>query len=474
MAKLSLSNLTSISPVDGRYGDKTAFLRPLLSEYGLIHHRVQVELTWLTTLLKARIFPDVPALTQTIEQSLEAIPRQFDLTQAQEIKHIEARTNHDVKAVEYFLAEHFRQNPELTKLIPLLHFACTSEDINNLAWALILKQTRNTILLPAYQCSLDKLVALAESYADIPMLARTHGQAATPTTLGKELANPAARLHTQMTILKNIKITGKFNGAVGNFNAHTIAFPDVDWPALSQQMLASLHISNLPYTTQIEPHDYIAELLHASNRINTVLIDLCRDLWAYVSLGYFCQRAVETEIGSSTMPHKINPIDFENAEGNFGIANGLAKHLAEKLPISRWQRDLSDSTVLRSLGTVFAHNIIALDALNKGLDKLNVSEKTIADDLNEHWEVLGEAVQIMLRKYGCTDAYEQLKALTRGKTNIDAVSMRNFIQTLDLPQTEKDKLLTLSPRDYTGLAQKLAKDIGNYLHKRPPSTPDDQ
>ena len=465
MDTLPLSQLTAVSAIDGRYGEKTATLRALFSEYGLFRQRVRVEIVWLNVLLDLKIFHEVANITLQKRQLLMQLAETFNLEQAQQIKQIEAKTNHDVKAVEYFIADYCQQHSDLQPLIPLLHFACTSEDINNLSWALILKQARDTELLKKYQIILHKLTELAQRYASTPMLAKTHGQSASPTTVGKEFANVAHRLHGQMKTIERVKVNGKFNGAVGNFNAHTVAFPDTDWPAAGKTMVESLGLEYSPYTTQIEPHDYIAELLHAMIRTNTVLIDLSRDVWAYISLGYFGQRAVQSEVGSSTMPHKINPIQFENAEGNFCIANSLANGFAEKLPISRWQRDLSDSTVLRSLGSIFAHTIIALDALMAGLDKLELDEELVLSDLDQHWEILAEAVQIVLRKHGVADAYEQLKHLTRGKQEIDKDTMQAFIKNLDLPADERDRLLALSPQTYTGLAEQLTQELCQLIQK---------
>jgi adenylosuccinate lyase len=450
--------LTALSPVDGRYAGKVEPLRPIFSEFGLLHRRVLVEVRWLLMLADEAAIAELAAPDAASRRRLMTLADAFSLQDAERIKAIERTTNHDVKAVEYFIKERIGDHPELAKATEFVHFACTSEDINNLAYALMLRDARETVLLPA----LDKLIAtlrqMAHAFAAQPMLARTHGQTASPTTLGKEIANVVARLQRQRAQIAAVSISGKVNGAVGNYNAHVVAYPDVDWPALSRRFVESLGLAWNAYTTQIEPHDGIAELGDAIRRANTVLIDFCRDIWGYVSLGYFRQELKAGEVGSSTMPHKVNPIDFENAEGNFGVANALFSHFSEKLPISRWQRDLTDSTVLRALGTAFGHTLIALDALSRGLSKLNADPGRLAADLDASWEVLAEAVQTVMRRYGLPEPYEQLKALTRGQ-GITRESMRTFIESLALPADVRRRLLELAPATYTGLAAQLAGSI---------------
>ena len=448
--------LTTLSPLDGRYQAKLAALQPIASEYGLIRYRLMVEIRWLMTLADMPEFTKLPSLDAAGRRFLENLIDQFDLSAAEQIKAIEQTTNHDVKAVEYYLHNKIRNNPQLTPFIPFIHFGCTSEDINNLAYGLMLTQIRAEILSPAMQAIIDQLILLAKEHAQLAMLARTHGQPASPTTLGKELANVIARLNRQFHTWQQLPVLGKFNGAVGNFNAHLVTAPEIDWPAVSQAFISSLGLTPNFFTTQIEPHDHLAELMQALMRFNTVLIDLNRDIWGYISLGYLGQKKVEHEIGSSTMPHKINPIDFENSEGNLGVANALAAHLAEKLPISRWQRDLTDSTVLRNLGTVAGYSLIAYQAALKGLQKLTVNSAQIQADLDQHWEVLAEAIQSVLRRHGVADAYEQLKSLTRGKT-IDKKMLYNFIEQLPLPAETKLQLQTLTPEQYTGYAAQLAQ-----------------
>ncbi len=457
------STLTALSPLDGRYATKVEALRPIFSEFGLMHRRVLIEVRWLLALADEKTVVEVSALSNPARQSLETLASNFSLQDAERIKAIESTTNHDVKAVEYFIKERIGQEKmeigaELAKAKEFVHFACTSEDINNLAYALMLRDARDSVLLPA----LDKLIAtlrqMAHALAAQPMLSRTHGQTASPTTLGKEIANVVARLQRQRKQIASVELSGKINGAVGNYNAHVIAYPEVDWPALSKRFVESLGLAWNPYTTQIEPHDGIAEISDAIRRVNTVLLDFCRDVWGYVSLGYFKQALKPGEVGSSTMPHKINPIDFENAEGNFGIANSLFVHFAEKLPISRWQRDLTDSTVLRALGTAYGHTQIALDSLLRGLAKLNPNPECLAADLDANWEVLAEAVQTVMRRYGLPEPYEQLKALTRGQ-GITRESMRAFIESLALPADAKKRLLALTPANYVGLAAELAGKI---------------
>ena len=455
---MSTFDLTALSPLDGRYQEKTAALRPLCSEYGLIRYRLRVELAWLRLLAATPEIGELPAFTPTALARLAAIENSFDEAGAARVKALEKATNHDVKALEYFIHEQFEGDAELTAARGFVHFACTSEDINNLAYALMLRDTRQTVLLPYLDGLIGALTELAHGAAKAPMLARTHGQPATPTTLGKELANVVARLRRQRGGIAAVQILGKFNGAVGNYNAHLAAYPGVDWPALAQRLVTELDLTFNPYTTQIEPHDWMAELFDALARCNTVLIDLCRDVWGYVSLGYFRQQVVAGEVGSSTMPHKVNPIDFENAEGNLGLANALLEHLARKLPISRFQRDLTDSTVLRNVGVSAGHTLLAWQSLQKGLSKLLVDTAALARDLDLAHEVLAEAIQTAMRRHGVENPYEQLKALTRGQA-IDAATLAAFIEGLPLPADEKIRLAALSPATYTGLAAHLAQDI---------------
>jgi adenylosuccinate lyase len=455
---MDLTSLTAVSPLDGRYAGKTAALRPVLSEFGLIRARVRVEIEWLLALAAEPGIAELPAFAPAQERALRAVADGFGLDDALAVKAIEARTNHDVKAVEYFLKQRLGRDAALAPALEFIHFACTSEDINNLAYALMLTQARADVMLPALDAVIARLEALAHAHADLAMLARTHGQTASPTTLGKEMANVVARLRRQRGQLAQVELLGKINGAVGNYNAHHIAYPQVDWPALARRLVESLGLTLNPFTTQIEPHDCIAELGDAQRRANTILIDLCRDVWGYISLGYFRQTVKAGEVGSSTMPHKVNPIDFENAEGNLGIANALLGHFSEKLPISRWQRDLTDSTVLRALGSAFGHTLIALDALGRGLDKLSVDPARLAADLDGAWEVLAEAVQTVMRRHGLPEPYEQLKAFTRGRA-IDARTLHEFIAGLDLPADERGRLLALTPAGYTGLAATLARSI---------------
>ncbi|HEX7113311.1 MAG TPA: adenylosuccinate lyase [Mizugakiibacter sp.] len=455
---MSQAALTALSPLDGRYAGKAEPLRPIFSEYGLMHRRVHVEIQWLLALAEHPAIVELPAFAAPARSALQAIADGFSVEHAARIKTIERETNHDVKAVEYFIKERIGADPALAKAREFVHFACTSEDINNLAYALMLHDARERVLLPALDAVIDRLRGLAHAHADLPMLSRTHGQTASPTTLGKELANVVARLQRQRRQLAAVEILGKINGAVGNYNAHAIAYPDVDWRELSRGFVEGLGLTWNPYTTQIEPHDCVAEFCDAMRRINTVLVDLARDVWGYISLGYFRQALKAGEVGSSTMPHKVNPIDFENAEGNLGLANALLGHFAEKLPISRWQRDLTDSTVLRALGTAFGHSLVALDSLQKGLGKLQVAPERLAADLDASWEVLAEAVQTVMRRYGLPNPYEQLKALTRGQ-GITREAMRGFIEGLELPADAKARLLALTPAGYTGLAADLARDI---------------
>ncbi|WP_295447040.1 adenylosuccinate lyase [uncultured Thiodictyon sp.] len=455
---LELSALTAVSPVDGRYGSKTADLRAIFSEYGLIRHRVLVEVRWLQALAREPQIAEVPALSGHAVNLLEGIAQHFQLEDAQRIKNIERTTNHDVKAVEYFLKERIAGNPELAAVSEFIHFACTSEDINNLAHALMIREGRGQVLLPQMDELIGAVRDLALHYADLPMLARTHGQPATPTTLGKEMANVCHRLRAQRERVAAVDLLGKINGAVGNYNAHLVAYPELDWQAFAQTFVQSLGLTWNPYTTQIEPHDYMAELFDATVRFNVVVLDFCRDLWGYISLGYFKQRTLAGEVGSSTMPHKVNPIDFENAEGNLGIANAILEHLAGKLPISRWQRDLTDSTVLRNLGVGLAHTSIALQSALKGIAKLDADPARLAADLDANWEVLAEPIQTVMRRYGVDQPYERLKELTRGR-RIGAEALATFIDGLEIPVAAKAQLRTLTPASYIGNAAAQARAI---------------
>ena len=455
---MQLDSLTALSPLDGRYAAKVDALRPIFSEYGLMHRRVAVEIAWLIALSDEPGIAELPPFPAAARATLQKIPDGFSVADAQRIKDIEATTNHDVKAVEYFIKERIGDEAALKQAKEFVHFACTSEDINNLSYALMLRDARDAVLLPEADKTIAKLRDLAHANAGLPMLSRTHGQTASPTTLGKEMANVAARLQRQRAQLAAIGIPGKTNGAVGNFNAHAIAYPEIDWRAFSKRFVESLGLQWQPYTTQIEPHDGVAELCDAQRRIDTILIDLARDVWGYISLGYFRQKLKAGEVGSSTMPHKVNPIDFENAEGNFGVANALLGHFSEKLPISRWQRDLTDSTTLRALGEAFGHALIGFASLEKGLGKLEVNADRIATDLDASWEVLAEAIQTVMRRHGLPEPYEQLKALTRGK-GITRETLQVFIASLALPDADKQRLLALTPATYTGLATDLARDI---------------
>jgi adenylosuccinate lyase len=453
-----LTSLTAISPIDGRYADKTYALRPYFSEFGLIHYRVLVEIRWLMMLAAHPGIPEVPPLSAEARTRLQQIADNFDTEAAQRVKNIEDTTNHDVKAIEYFLKEKIGSNPELEKIKEFIHFACTSEDINNLAYALMLRDARAQVLLPTLDKAIATLATLAHRYADQPMLSRTHGQPATPTTLGKEIAVFVQRLRRQREQFANVAILGKINGAVGNYSAHYAAYPDVDWPRLAAQLITDLELAQSPATTQIEPHDFVAEYFHALSRANTILIDFCRDVWGYISLGYFKQKLVAGEVGSSTMPHKVNPIDFENAEGNFGMANAIFGFLTEKLPISRWQRDLTDSTVLRNLGVGVAHTHVAFQSLLRGLGKLEADAWKIGRDLDDNWEVLAEAIQTVMRRHGLPEPYEQLKRLTRGqKLGRDAI--RSFVESLQLPEADKQRLLAMTPAAYIGNAIDQAKSV---------------
>jgi len=455
---MKIPTIKALSPVDGRYAEKVSDLRDIFSEYGLIRFRVLVEVRWLQSLADESSVRELAPLTSVMKDVLNHIVDNFSIVDAERIKEIEATTNHDVKAVEYFIRERLGDGPETAALKDFLHFACTSEDINNLSYALMLRAARTDVLLPQMRELRNQLLKLAKQHASLPMISRTHGQTASPTTLGKEFANVIARLDRARTSFSQVDILGKFNGAVGNYNAHTVAYPDADWPAIAHRFIESLGIEPNAYTTQIEPHDWTAEYSHALIRYNTILVDFSRDIWAYISLGYFKQTLAKNEVGSSTMPHKVNPIDFENAEGNLGMANAMLSHFATKLPISRWQRDLTDSTVQRNLGSAIGHITIALQSLVKGVDKLQVNAEVIDADIRDAWEVLGEAVQTVMRRYGIPEPYEKLKTLTRGRS-ISKESLHQFIQTLDLPDDEITRLLNLTPQSYTGLAAQQACDI---------------
>tara|TARA_B110000902_G_scaffold153168_1_gene175963 strand:+ start:19646 stop:21013 length:1368 start_codon:yes stop_codon:yes gene_type:complete len=455
---MDLSSISALSPVDGRYGSKTAALRPYFSEFGLIYNRVLVEVRWLQCLAAHPQITEVSPLSAKANALLENLIESFNETAAQRVKDIESTTNHDVKAVEYYIKEQFKDNAELLAVNEYVHFACTSEDINNLAHGLMLKQGLEQVMLPAMQDVLRQIKQLAYDHQNQPMLSRTHGQTASPSTMGKEMANVAARLQRQLKQIKKMELLGKINGAVGNYNAHYSAYPEIDWQANAQTFVESLGLTWNPYTTQIEPHDYIAELFDAIARFNTILLDFDRDIWGYISLGFFKQKTIAGEIGSSTMPHKVNPIDFENSEGNLGIANALLQHLASKLPISRWQRDLTDSTVLRNLGVGLAHSLIAYQSTLKGISKLQLNAPRLDADLDSAWEVLAEPIQTVMRRYAIEEPYEKLKALTRGKA-INAEIMADFIDTLELPQSVKDELKKLTPANYIGNAVAQAASI---------------
>lgn len=455
---MDLTSLTAISPIDGRYADKTYELREIFSEYGLIRQRVLVEVRWLQALSRHAQIPEVPEFDDEANGMLNRIVEKFSVEDAQRVKAIEATTNHDVKAVEYFLKEKTANNAQIAEIKEFFHFACTSEDINNLAYALMLQEARKNILLDQSDTIIEAIRELATHYADQAMLSRTHGQPASPTTLGKEMANVVARLQRQREQMASVPLLGKINGAVGNYNAHIVAYPDVDWAALACGFVESLGLSWNPYTTQIEPHDYVAELFHAVQRFNTILIDYSRDIWGYISVGHFKQKVVDGEVGSSTMPHKVNPIDFENAEGNLGVANAILEHLAIKLPVSRWQRDLTDSTVLRNLGVGIAHGVIAYKSLLKGINKLEANPVCLDTELDNNWEVIAEPIQTVMRRYGIENAYEKLKTLTRGQ-QINQQAIQTFISELELPEDAKNRLLALTPANYTGQAQQLAERI---------------
>jgi adenylosuccinate lyase len=455
---MKVSTLRAISPADGRYADKVNSLRDIFSEYGLIRFRVLVEVRWLQFLADEPGIAELGPLSSVMKDMLNTIVDDFSPDDAERIKKIEATTNHDVKAVEYFIREELGDGPETQPLKDFLHFSCTSEDINNLSYALMLRSARSDVLVPQMRELRNKLKGMAHDYAGLPMLSRTHGQTASPTTLGKELANVVARLARSEKQLAAVEILGKFNGAVGNYNAHAVTYPDVDWRSLSHRFIESLGLQPNPYTTQIEPHDWTAEYCHVLVRYNTVLIDFSRDIWGYISLGYFKQRVARNEVGSSTMPHKVNPIDFENAEGNLGMSNALFSHFAEKLPISRWQRDLTDSTVQRNLGVAAAYLVIAMQSLLKGVGKLQINEAAIHADVSQAWEVLAEAVQTVMRRYGIPNPYEKLKALTRGQA-VTREILLEFVETLEIPDAEKERLLKLTPESYIGLAAEQARDI---------------
>ncbi len=456
---MTFQTVCALSPLDGRYHAKTSALRPYFSEFALIRYRVVVEIEWLKALSNESLIGEVPPFSANTVDKLENLIKNFSVTDAEAIKAIEASTNHDVKAVEYWLKESFSQYSDIANVIEFIHFACTSEDINNLSHGLMLKNSRDEVMLPMLYALVDKLQAMAHQFASIPLLSRTHGQPATPTTMGKEMANVAYRLNYACDQLRAIALLGKINGAVGNYNAHIVAYPNLDWEKFAQNFVEQLGLTFNPYTTQIEPHDAIAALFDAYARVNTILIDLNRDIWGYISLGYFKQKTKENEVGSSTMPHKVNPIDFENSEGNLGIANALLNHLSEKLPISRWQRDLTDSTVLRNMGVALGHTLLAYDSCIKGLNKLEINHIAIQRDLQDAWEVLAEPVQMVMRRFGIKNPYERLKALTRGKSGISQETLHQFIQTLEIPDKEKQQLLALTPTNYIGLAEKLAKDF---------------
>ena len=455
---MDLSTLTAISPMDGRYGSKTADLRPIFSEFGLIKQRVTVEIRWLQALSAHPQIKEVQPFSAETNALLNGIVANFSESDALRVKEIEATTNHDVKAVEYLLKEKIAGNAELEAVTEFIHFACTSEDINNLSHALMLREGRADVFLKQAQQIIDAIRALAHDHADKPMLSRTHGQTASPTTLGKEMANVVYRLERQKEQIANIPLMGKINGAVGNYNAHISAYPDLDWEEFAQAFVESLGLTWNPYTIQIEPHDYMAELFDGMARFNTILIDYCRDIWSYISIGYFKQKTVAGEVGSSTMPHKVNPIDFENGEGNFGIANAIFGHLASKLPVSRWQRDLTDSTVLRNMGVGIAYTSVAIQSVLKGISKLEADAKRLADDLDANWEVLAEPIQTVMRRYGIEKPYEKLKELTRGH-RVDQAGMQAFVDGLDLPDDAKAELKKLTPGTYIGNAIDQAKKI---------------
>ncbi|WP_293765585.1 adenylosuccinate lyase [uncultured Aquitalea sp.] len=456
---MNLNPLTALSPLDGRYAAQVEGLRNLFSEYGLMKFRIKVELEWLKMLAAEPGIEEVKPFSEATVREIDDVIAGFSVEHGEEVKAIEARTNHDVKAIEYWLKERLSGNPEVMAASEFIHFACTSEDINNLSHALMLKTARNTVILPALEEVIGKLQLLAHELADLPMMCRTHGQPATPSTMGKELANTVYRLKRQREQLVNQEILGKINGAVGNYNAHLVAYPQIDWESLCGRFVSGLGLTFNPYTIQIEPHDYMAELYQVTGRVNTILIDLNRDIWGYISLGYFKQKVKKDEVGSSTMPHKVNPIDFENSEGNLGMANAILGHLAEKLPVSRWQRDLTDSTVLRNMGVGFGYTMLGFKACLKGLNKLEINPAAITDELGRSWELLAEPIQTVMRRYGVPNPYEQLKELTRGKDGITRETLSAFIKGLEIPDAEKARLLELTPATYVGKAGELAKRI---------------
>ena len=462
MNNMNFSAITALSPLDGRYHVKVESLRLYFSEFALIRYRVQIEAAWLKALSNEPGIIEIPSFSTATNTQLDNLVVNFSVADAEAIKTIEATTNHDVKAIEYWLKQALSNNAEITQAAEFIHFACTSEDINNLSHGLMLQASLEQVMLPALDKIIMRLIELAKQLADVPMLARTHGQPATPTTLGKEIANVVYRLQRCKKQLAAVAILGKINGAVGNYNAHLSAYPDVDWEKFAQQFVEKLGLQFNPYTTQIEPHDTIAELFDAYARINTILLDLNRDIWGYISLGYFKQKTKADEVGSSTMPHKVNPIDFENSEGNLGIANALLRHLSEKLPVSRWQRDLTDSTVLRNMGVALGHTLLAYDSCMKGLNKLDANPAQLLDDLDNAWEVLAEPIQTVMRRYGVANPYEQLKALTRGKGGITKETLHQFIASLNIPEAEKNRLLMMTPHNYIGKASALARRIEGY------------
>jgi adenylosuccinate lyase len=456
---MALSPLTALSPLDGRYHNKLTALRDTFSELGLIRQRVRIEIEWLKTLAAEPSIKEVPPFSPPTISQLDEVAAKVSEADGESVKSTETRINHDVKAIEYFLREKLAGNREVMKIAEFIHFGCTSEDINNLAYALMLRHARDVVLLPALDHVIEKLGGIANEVADAPMLARTHGQPASPTTMGKELVNVAERLLRARERIAGVKLTGKFNGAVGNYNAHVAAYPDVDWEKLARGMVERMGIEFNPYTTQIEPHDSIAELFDACSRANTILIDFDRDAWGYISLGYFRQKVKQDEVGSSTMPHKVNPIDFENSEGNLGVANALLRHMSEKLPISRWQRDLTDSTVLRNMGVALGHTLLGYDSCLRGLARLDTDRARMAEDLDDNWELLAEPIQTVMRRYGITGGYEKLKELTRGKERITRNALHELINGLAIPDAEKQRLLALTPATYIGKAAELAKRI---------------
>jgi len=455
--ELPFNGITALTSLDGRYASKVGELRPIFSEYGLIRYRSLVEVEWLKALANESNIAEVPSFSAETVSQLDEIITDFSVASAERVKEIESTTNHDVKAVEYFLKEQSKGIDEVAAISEFFHFACTSEDINNLSYALMLKDARDQVVVPQFQTVIDAIQALAAEYQDIPMLARTHGQPASPTTMGKEMRNVVARLEKQLETIKQVEILGKINGATGNYNAHIEAYPEVDWPQFSQNFVTSLGLTWNPLTTQIEPHDYMAELYHAISRFNTIMLDFNRDIWSYIAIGYFKQKTVAGEVGSSTMPHKVNPIDFENSEGNIGLANAMLEHLAAKLPVSRWQRDLTDSTVQRNIGTAFGFTLLAMASCLKGIGKLDINTQQLAKDLDENWAILGEAIQTVMRRYSIPEPYEKLKALTRGNDNIGQTELQTFVDGLELPADVKARLREMTPGAYIGLAKELTQ-----------------